>query len=149
MASSPQLSDDGRALALVAARTADDKQGTDTIVLHVGDVLAITELFVVTSASNNRLVRTIADEVEHQVREALGRSPIRTEGAREQQWVLIDYGDVVVHVFAEEQRRFYEIERLYRDVPRIPWRTDGEPEMPVPEEGDDPDAGPLQADSSD
>jgi ribosome-associated protein len=149
MASSPQLTDDGRALALVAARTADDKQGTDTIVLHVGDVLAITELFVVTSASNNRLVRTIADEVEHQVREALGRSPIRTEGAREQQWVLIDYGDVVVHVFAEEQRRFYEIERLYRDVPRIPWRTDGEPEMAVPEEGDDPNAGPLAADSSD
>jgi ribosome-associated protein len=149
MASSPQLSDDGRALALVAARTADDKQGTDTIVLHVGDVLAIAELFVVTSASNTRLVRTIADEVEEQVRQATGRSPIRTEGVREQQWVLIDYGDVVVHVFAEEQRRFYEIERLYRDVPRIPWRTDGEPEMAVPEEGDDPDAGPLLADSSD
>ncbi len=122
MATSPELTPDGQALALLAARTADDKQGTDTIVLHVADVLAITELFVVTSAGNSRLVRTIAEEVEERAKLELDRSPIRTEGLREQQWVLLDYGDVVVHVFAEEQRRFYEIERLYKDVPRIPWR---------------------------
>src|SRR6476469_530785 len=83
--------DETRELALVAARAADDKQGVDTIVLSVAAVLAITELFVVTSAANRRLVRTIADEVEHQVREQLGRSPARVEGVAEQQWVLIDY----------------------------------------------------------
>ena len=127
MATSPDLTPDGRALALLAARTADDKQGTDTIVLHVADVLAITELFVVTSAGNSRLVRTIAEEVEERAKLELDRSPIRTEGLREQQWVLLDYGDVVVHVFAEEQRRFYEIERLYKDVPRIPWRDESAP----------------------
>jgi ribosome-associated protein len=114
--------DETRALAFVAARAADDKQGLDTIVLSVADVLAITELFVVTSAANRRLVRTIADEVEHQVREQLGRSPVRVEGVAEQQWVLIDYGDVVVHVFADETRRFYNIERLYSDVPTLDWR---------------------------
>jgi ribosome-associated protein len=114
--------DETRALAFVAARAADDKQGLDTIVLSVADVLAITELFVVTSAANRRLVRTIADEVEHQVREQLGRSPVRVEGVAEQQWVLIDYGDVVVHVFADEARRFYNIERLYSDVPTLDWR---------------------------
>lgn len=112
-----------RALATVAAVTADAKQGRDVLVLDVGDVLGITEYFVVTDAPNRRLVRTIVDEVEAAVRTATGRSPLRTEGSSEQQWVLIDYGDVVVHVFLDEIRRFYEIERLYRDVPQVDWRT--------------------------
>jgi ribosome-associated protein len=111
------------ALATCAARAADDKQGTDTLVLSVGEVLTITEYFVITAASNRRLVRAIADHVEEQVKEEFGRSPIRVEGHREQQWVLIDYGDVVVHVFAQEMRDFYEIERLYKDVPRVEWRA--------------------------
>jgi ribosome-associated protein len=110
-------------LALAAARAADDKQGTDTIVLEVGQVLTITELFVVTGASNRRLVRAIADEIEERVKELCGRSPGRTEGHREQQWVLLDYGDVVVHVFLEEMRQFYEIERLYKDAPRVDWKA--------------------------
>lgn len=110
------------AVAVEAARAADDKQGTDTIVLPVGDILGITEYFVVTGASNRRLVRAVAEEIEERVREVCGRSPGRTEGHREQQWVLLDYGDVVVHVFLDEVRQFYEIERLYKDVPRIEWR---------------------------
>ena len=110
-------------LAIVAARAADDKQATDTLVLEVGPILAITEYFVITSASNRRLVRAVADEVEAKVREASGRSPLRVEGAREQQWVLIDYGDIVVHVFSDETRSFYEIERLYRDAPVIEWNS--------------------------
>ncbi|MFZ9864048.1 MAG: ribosome silencing factor [Ilumatobacteraceae bacterium] len=115
--------DSSTELAFVAARAADDKQGTDTIVLGVGQVLTITELFVVTGAANRRLVRAIADEIEERVRESCGRSPGRTEGHREQQWVLLDYGDVVVHVFLEEMRQFYEIERLYKDAPRLDWCT--------------------------
>jgi ribosome-associated protein len=109
-------------LATVVARIADDEHGTDVIVLAVGDVLAIAEYFVVVSASNRRLVRRLVDEIEAKAREATGRSPRRLEGANEQQWVLIDYGDVVVHVFLAEVREFYEIERLYRDVPRVEWR---------------------------
>lgn len=108
-------------LAVVAARAADDKQATDTLVIEVGPILAITEYFVITSASNRRLVRAVADEIEAKVREASGRSPLRVEGAREQQWVLIDYGDIVVHVFSDETRSFYEIERLYRDAPIVEW----------------------------
>lgn len=108
-------------LAKVAARAADDKKAEHTLVLAVGDVLAITDYFVITSASNRRLVKTVVDSVEEAVKLELGRSPIRTEGVSEQQWVLVDYGDVVVHVFAEEIRMYYEIERLYRDVPKIPW----------------------------
>jgi len=109
-------------LAVVAARTADDKQGRNIVILDVGDVLAITEYFVVVDAPNRRLVKTIVDEVEESVRSCSGRSPIRVEGVNEQQWVLIDYGDVVVHVFLDEVRRFYEIERLYRDVATVDWQ---------------------------
>ena len=111
-------------LARTAARAADDKKGSDIIVFAVGDVLAITEYFVITSASNRRLVRTLVDEIEQAVRQRLGRSPIRLEGVSEQQWVLIDFGDVVVHVFSDEIRAYYEIERLYRDVPKVDWQAD-------------------------
>jgi len=118
---------DTQALAVTAARAADDKQGHDIVVIDVGDVLPITSLFVVASASNSRLVRTIADAVTESVRNATGRSPVRSEGMAEAQWILVDYGDVVVHVFAEETRRYYEIERLYRDRPIIEWRPAGHP----------------------
>lgn len=109
-------------LATCAARAADDKQGFDTIVFDVGEILSITGYFVITSASNKRLVRAIADHIEDQVKNDLGRAPVRVEGHREQQWVLVDYGDVIVHVFAQDTREFYEIERLYKDAPRVEWR---------------------------
>jgi len=106
-------------LARTAARAADEKKGEDTMILDVSGVLVIADAFVVTSAPNRRLVRTLAEAVEEDVWLAHDRRPLRSEGLSDLQWVLLDYGDVVVHVFAEEQRRFYEIERLYRDVPRV------------------------------
>lgn len=108
-------------LAVFIARVIDEKQGENTIVIPVGPVLGITEYFIVTSASNVRLVRAITDSVLNNVREAVGKGPLRSEGTREQQWVLIDYGDVVVHIFIDEMRRFYEIERLYKDIVPTPW----------------------------
>ena len=111
-------------LARTAARAADDKKGNDVVVFAVGDVLAITEYFVITSASNRRLVRTLVEEIEQVVRDTHDRSPVRMEGVSEQQWVLVDFGDVVVHVFSDEMRAYYEIERLYRDVPKIDWEAD-------------------------
>jgi ribosome-associated protein len=106
-------------VARTAARAADEKKGEDTMILDVSGVLVIADAFVVTSAPNRRLVRTLAEAVEEDVWLGHDRRPLRTEGLSDLQWVLLDYGDVVVHVFAEEQRRFYEIERLYRDVPRV------------------------------
>ena len=108
-------------LAVFIARVIDEKQGENTIVLPVGPVVGITDYFIVTSASNARLVRAITDSVLNNVREAVGKGPLRSEGTREQQWVLIDYGDVVVHIFIDEMRRFYEIERLYKDIVPTPW----------------------------
>lgn len=120
--------DESQTLALCAARAADAKKGEDVVVIDVGDVLAITGWFVVVSASNRRQVATLADAVEADVKAEMGRAPLRVEGMKEQQWVLLDYGDVVVHVFLDETRRFYEIERLYRDRPRVDWRLESTPE---------------------
>ena len=107
--------------AVLAARAADDKQGRDTIVLDVGAVLSITDHFVITSAGNDRLVRTITEEVERRVKDGGGPSPLRVEGLDDLRWVLLDYGDFVVHVFLEETRQYYELERLWSDVPRVEW----------------------------
>ena len=90
-------------LARVIAGIADAEHGSDVLVLEVGDVLGVTEYFVIVSASNRRLVRTLVDEIEVQTREHKGRSPLRSEGVRENQWVLVDYGDA--DPFLTEQLR--------------------------------------------
>ena len=113
--------DSGADLAVFAARVASDMKASNVLVLDVGDVLSIAGYFVIASASNPRLVRAVVDDIEAKVKVEFGRSPVRTEGIREQQWSLIDYGDVVVHVFLESVREFYEIERLYMDAPRLEW----------------------------
>ena len=117
------------ALASFVARIADDSHGHDIVVLNVGPVLSITGYFVIASATNVRLVRTVAEEIEAAVKEEFGRGPVRIEGMREQQWVLLDYGDVVVHVFLDEVHEFYDIERLYRDVERVDWTIPGPAEV--------------------
>ena len=115
--------DAGRSLAIAAARAAADLKATDVVVLDVGAVLSITGYFVVVGASNPRQVRAVVEEVEARIKTDLARSPVRSEGVREQQWTLLDYGDVVVHVFLESVRDFYEIERLYMDAPRVEWES--------------------------
>jgi len=107
--------------AITAARAADSKQGQDVVVLEVADVLALCGWFVIASAANERQVKAICDEVEHQIHAAGGPKPKRIEGLQDRQWVLMDYGDVVVHVFQHHQREFYDLERLWADVPRLDW----------------------------
>ena len=115
--------DASRDLAICAAHAASDLKASDVIILDVGEVLSIAGYFVVAGASNPRQVRAVVDIIEAKVKAELGRSPVRTEGVREQQWTLIDYGDVVVHVFLESVREFYEIERLYMEAPRVEWES--------------------------
>jgi ribosome-associated protein len=112
---------DTDAPALAAARAADAKGGDRTAVLRVGEVLGITELFVITSASNTRLVRAVVDEIEEKVAAAHDVRPVRIEGRDDLRWVLMDYGDWVAHVFLDEARTFYDLERLWADVPRVDW----------------------------
>lgn len=109
--------------AFLAATAADEKKAEDTLVLTVEPVLGLVDHFVITSASNDRQVKTIAEEVEARVKAAGGPPPLRVEGTPETGWVLLDLGDVVVHVFRDDVRRFYDLERLYADVPVVDWRT--------------------------
>ena len=108
------------ALTLVraAAAAAAEKLGQQIIAFDVSDQLAITDAFVLASASNDRQVKAIVDEVEDKLRE-IGAKPVRREGERDGRWVLIDYGEIVVHVQHEEERSFYALERLWRDCPLI------------------------------
>jgi ribosome-associated protein len=115
---------DAAAWVKAAARAAASKTDAPTVVLEVGEVLAVCGWFVITSASNSRLVRTVAEEVEAQVAEVGGPKPLRTEGMDTARWVLLDYGDFVVHVFLQEERDFYDLERLWRDVPKLDWAAD-------------------------
>ncbi len=115
----PTIPDD----CLVAARAADAKSGEEIVILAMGELLGLTDAFVITSGRNGRQVRTIVDEVERQVRESGGRSPIRVEGLDDARWVLMDYGDFLVHVFLDEARRFYDLEHLWSGAPRLAWEV--------------------------
>ncbi len=110
-----------RALAFAAARAADDKKGSDVLVLDVGDTIGITDVFVIASAPNTRLVSFMAEEVERVVKEAGGDGPIASEGLEDANWVLLDFGGFIVHLFLEETRRFYDLERLWADAPKLDW----------------------------
>lgn len=116
--------DDPRTWVLQAARAADSKTDEPTVVLEVGEVLAITGWFVITGGSNTRQVRAVAEEVEEQLTLAGGPKPLRVEGLDGAQWVLLDFGDFIVHVFLDEAREFYDLERLWRDVPSLDWRAE-------------------------
>lgn len=105
-----------------AAAAADEKGDGDTVVLEVGEVLAVPTWFVIASGRNDRQVKAMADAVERAVVEAGGPKPTAVEGRDSLQWVLVSYGDVAVHLFDEEARAFYELERLWRDVPVLDWR---------------------------
>ncbi len=107
--------------AVAAARAAASKTEEPTVVLDVGDVLSITSYFVITGGRNARQVKTVAEEVEAAVVAAGGPRPLRTEGLDSLRWVLVDYGDFVVHVLLDEARHYYELERLWADVPRLAW----------------------------
>lgn len=111
-------------MATVAARAAAAKLATDVIVIDVSDQLAITDCFVIASASNERQVNAIVDEVEEKMREA-GYRPARREGAREGHWTLLDYRDIVVHIQHQDDRDFYALDRLWGDCPAVPIDLDG------------------------
>jgi ribosome-associated protein len=119
-----RAADDAREAAVVAANAAASKQASDLVILDVHGLIVITDFFVIGTGATDRQVRTIVEEVERALRE-LGRKPARREGETEGRWVLLDYVDVVVHVFAPPERAFYDLERLWRDAPRLPWSEAG------------------------
>lgn len=110
-------------LTRAAAAAAADKLGTDIVAFDVSEQLAITDVFLIVTATNERQVGAVVDGVEEALRE-LDARPVRREGDREQRWVLLDYLDLVVHVQHGDERRTYALERLWHDCPAIPLLVD-------------------------
>lgn len=110
------------ACALAAVDGADDVRATDLAILDVADLLAIVDLFVLASTSSDRQLKAASDRIEERLRDQ-DRKPLRREGSAAAGWVLLDFGDVVCHVFSTEQREVYDLERLWGDVPRRDPRT--------------------------
>lgn len=116
-------------MAETAAHAAQEKLATNIAAIDVSDVLAITEVFVLASADNERQVGSIVDEVEDEMTKQ-GFEPQRREGNRENRWVLLDYGNIVVHVQRNDQREFYGLDRLYHDCPALEIEGIETPERP-------------------
>ncbi|WP_412100287.1 ribosome silencing factor [Corynebacterium aurimucosum] len=112
------ITDEARQMAETAALAADEKLATNIAAIDVSDVLAITEVFVLASADTERQVAAIVEEVEDELTKK-GFEPKRREGNRENRWVLLDYGPIVVHVQRNDQREFYGLDRLYHDCPLL------------------------------
>ena len=111
-------------LATFAARTAAEKLGLETLVIDVGDVIGITDFFVITSCNNQRHMQSIRKEIEMKVSEEENLKPIRVEGKESEQLILMDYGIFIVHIFDIERRSFYNVERLWLDQPILDWEKD-------------------------
>ena len=112
-------SDHARELVRIAALAADSKQAEDLVALDVSEPLPLTDIFLLASGRNERNVLAVAAEVEDKLNEA-GVKTLRREGRAEGRWVLLDFGDLVVHVFHEEDRMYYSLERLWKDCPIVP-----------------------------
>lgn len=115
-----------RALELIrtAAAAADERSGFDLVGLDVSENMPLTDAFLLVSGRNERMVLSIADEVEDRLRVEHGQKALRREGLQLGRWVLLDFGDIVVHVFHEEDRLFYGLERIWRDAPVIDLQLD-------------------------
>ncbi len=114
-------------LVQAAMEGAADMSGSDIVTLAVGEVLAITDWFVITSALSARQVRRIVEVVEESVKAAGGQGPLRIEGLALAQWVLMDFGEFVVHVFDERTRSYYDLERLWSDMPNVKYEKPASP----------------------
>jgi ribosome-associated protein len=108
---------------VAAARAASDKKARDILVLDMREVFLLTDYFVICSGGTDRQVGAIQEAVEERLRE-LGVKPVRREGEQHRKWVLLDYLDFVVHIFRQEEREYYEIERLWKDAPLVDWGGD-------------------------
>jgi ribosome-associated protein len=120
-ASSPRAEECGEELderICTALRSASDKKALDLVVLDLRAIASFTDYFIITSGTNPRQVQAIADEIVEQLKKQ-GTRAARVEGYSTAEWVLVDYGDFVVHVFEEKSRRFYDLERLWRDAARV------------------------------
>jgi ribosome-associated protein len=103
----------------LALACAADKKAVNTVVLDLREIASFTEFFVITGGTNQRQVQAIADEIQEQLKKQLDSRPIRIEGYNTAEWILLDYGDFIAHVFDQKSREFYDLERLWRDARKV------------------------------
>ena len=116
----------------LAVAAALDKKAFDLNVLSVGDLTSIADFFILASASNERQAAAIADAVQESLREQMKVKPLLVEGTTPGRWVLLDYGDFIFHIFTEDTRRFYGLERLWGDAPNMTAEFTGEERAEAP-----------------
>jgi ribosome-associated protein len=112
-------------MAITAAQAASNKKAQDILVLDMRDVLVLTDFFIICSGKTDRQVGSIREAVEESLA-TMGVKPARREGEQHKRWVLLDYIDIVVHIFRQEERDYYEIERLWKDAPLVEWEKEPE-----------------------
>lgn len=105
--------------AQVAAAAVLNKKGLDVAMLDMSELMPVTDMFLVATGTSSRHVKTLAGEIELQLKDRLDYHPVRREGLDAARWVLLDYGDIVIHIFDEETRAYYNLERLWADAPII------------------------------
>lgn len=115
----------------IAVNALDSRRATDIEILHVGDITVMAEYFIICSGSSSTQIRTLGDEVEYQLKEKLDLLPLHREGQPSSNWVLLDYGDFIVHVFHRDARDFYKLEHLWADADRV------DPETLIDHEGEE------------
>jgi ribosome-associated protein len=103
----------------LAVHCAADKKAMNMKVLDLRDIASFTEFFVIASGANQRQVQAIADEITEQLKKQLNTRGVRTEGYNAAEWVLLDYGDFIVHIFDKDARDFFDLERLWRDAKKV------------------------------
>ena len=103
----------------LAIRCADEKKAFDIVALDLREVASFTEFFIIASGANQRQVQAISDEISEQLKKQLKTKAVRIEGYRSAEWILLDYGDFIVHIFEKEARAFYDLERLWRDARKV------------------------------
>ena len=114
---------DSKEIAITCAKIADEKKALDIVILDVDKISSITDYFVICSAINDRQLHAIADDMDKEMKK-LSISKLGMEGYREAKWVLIDYGDFIVHIFDKEIRSYYDLELLWGDAPKVTWQDD-------------------------
>ncbi len=105
-------------LVMIAAHAASEKKATDLVLLDLREIVSFTEFFLICTGASTRQVQAISNAIEDTLRKS-GKHPLHIEGYSSAEWILLDYGDFIVHVFSPASRRFYDLERLWRDAPRV------------------------------
>ena len=123
---------ESRENAIICAKIAEQYRGRDTVILDLTDITPIVDFFVISTGNTRRQMHAVAEEVDRVLNER-GSKRVGLEGYRESNWILQDYGDVVLHVFTEDMRKLYDLERLWADAPRVEWES-GEADPAAAEE---------------